>query len=49
MKRPRDVFMGEDEGAPDAWELLSPRLAEARRTRMMQIVLERTAYIRLCL
>ncbi|MBC7530723.1 MAG: RNA methyltransferase [Oligoflexus sp.] len=49
MKRPRDVFMGEDEGASDAWELLSPRLAEARRTRMMQIVLERTAYIRLCL
>lgn len=49
MKRPRDVFMGEDEGAPDAWELLSPRLAEARRTRMMQIVMERTAYVRLCL
>lgn len=49
MKKPLDAFIGEDEGPHDAWELLSPRLNEARRARMMQIVLERTAYIRLCL
>jgi tRNA (guanosine-2'-O-)-methyltransferase len=49
MKRPLDSFMGEEEGSSDAWDLLSPRLNETRRTRMMQIVMDRTAYLRLCL
>ncbi len=49
MKKPLDSFMGEDDGVSDAWGLLSARLNESRRTRMMQIVLDRTAYLRLCL
>ncbi|MBC7660726.1 MAG: RNA methyltransferase [Chitinophagaceae bacterium] len=49
MKKPVDMFMGESDGIPDAWELLSERLSEDRRSRMMQIVMDRTAYLRLCL
>ena len=43
------MFAGEDDGIADAWDLLSERLNESRRNRMMQIAQERTAYLRLCL
>lgn len=49
MRRPLNEFLGEDRGIPDAWDLLSPRLAESRRNRILRAVEQRTSYLRLCL
>ncbi len=49
MRRPHNEFAGEDFGIPDAWDLLSPRLGESRKNRILSAVEKRTSYIRLCL